>query len=107
MNDRFLSFLGICRKAHRLSLGHDACLGSIINGNAKLCILTSDASDRLKKEFIKACGYNGRELKYIETDYTSDDMKKAVGMRAAVLTADDEGFAKKTAELHEEMTGRN
>lgn len=100
MQDKLLSFLGICRKAGKLNWGHDTCLESIMRDKAKICLLAADASERLKKEFKKAATYNGRDLPIFETDFTMQDIKNATGLKAGVLTTEDEGFAQKIAELH-------
>lgn len=98
--NRFLSLLGLCRRAGRLGWGHDACMGSVMHGKAKICLLASDASDRLKREFHRAATYDGRTLDVIELPYTMQQIKDATGFRAGVLTTEDEGFAKRLAELH-------
>lgn len=100
MQDKFLSLLGLCRRAGRLNWGHDACLGSVLHDRAKLCILSADASERLKREFQRAATCDGRALHVIETEYTMQQFKDATGYRAGVLTTEDEGFAKRLAELH-------
>ncbi|MCL2508937.1 MAG: 50S ribosomal protein L7ae [Oscillospiraceae bacterium] len=100
MNDRLLSMLGLCRKAGKLGWGHDACLGDIKHGRARACLLMSDASDRLKREFGRAASSGGGTVPVLQTAYTMDMIKGATGYRAGVLTVNDEGFAKKIAELH-------
>jgi len=99
MNDRFLSMLGLCRKAGRLIIGHDACMASIISGRAGLCMVCRDASERLKNEFKKAACYGGRELPLAYIDYSMDDVQSVIGFRAGVFTIEDEGFLKKFFEL--------
>ena len=89
MNDKFLNTLGLCLKAGRLSIGHDASKISIKTGKAELCILTSDASPRLKKEFL-----NMEFKNTVETEYTMNDIKSSVNTASAVLTVNDAGFAK-------------
>jgi len=91
--------IGLCRKAKRLSAGHDACMSAIIKESAKLCLLLSDASERLKREFEKAATYNGRQLEVIRLAMSMDELKRILGFRAGVLTINDEGFAKKIREL--------
>ena len=51
MNRKFLDLLGLCRRAGKLSGGHDAAFGAIQHGKAAACFLTADASERLKAEF--------------------------------------------------------
>ncbi|MBQ8575843.1 MAG: ribosomal L7Ae/L30e/S12e/Gadd45 family protein [Clostridia bacterium] len=92
MNDSALSLLGLCRKAGKLSLGHDACKAALNAGTASLCVICTDASARLREEIsslaVKA------EVKIFDVNYTMIDIKNATGFKAAVFTVDDEGFAK-------------
>ena len=99
MNDRFLSMIGLCRKAGKLIIGHDACMASIIGDRAKLCMVCRDASERLKNEFQKAANYGDRKLPLAYIDYSMDDVKSIIGFRAGVFTVEDEGFSKKFFEL--------
>lgn len=99
--DKLLSLLGICRRAGRLQWGHDACLESLRQGRAKLCLLASDASDRLRREITEAAAANGSPP-VIHTAYTMQQLRNATGYHAGVLSTEDEGFAKRLAELHRE-----
>lgn len=105
MNDKFLNLLGICRKAGKLSLGHDASFDSISKNKAKLCLLSFDASDRLKNEFIKSAAYNDRNIKVIQMKYKMTDIQMAIGSKVAVMTINDKGFASKLTELYNELHG--
>ena len=44
MNNKQLSLLGLCKKADKLSMGHDSSIAAIATGRAKACILCEDAS---------------------------------------------------------------
>ena len=79
-NDKALSMLGICRRAGKLSCGHDAAQTAIKHGHARLCLLSSDASERLCEEFERACSSEGRSV-------------PITSLRSAVLTVDDRGLA--------------
>ena len=81
-NDKALSMLGICRRAGKLSCGH-----------ARLCLLSSDASERLCEEFERACSSEGRSVPLIKTGYTMQEIGRATSLRSAVLTVDDRGLA--------------
>jgi len=94
VNNRFLSLLGLARRAGRLGLGHDAAVEAIVKNSAKLCIVSCDASERLKNELKHACTYNGKNIPFIEVGFTMEQLSKAIGSKAAVLTVNDEGFAK-------------
>lgn len=99
--EKALSLLGLARRAGKLSLGHDAAIGSVVRNNAKLCLVASDASERLKKEFSHACSYGGKNICLIEIKADMLTLSKAVGSKAAVMTVDDEGFGNKIRSLLE------
>lgn len=111
MNDlnskKQLSLLGLCKKADKLSMGHDACIGSIVVGRAKACLLCTDASQRLKSEFERATSYDKRNIPLVFLPFTMDDIKNATGRTAAVITINDEGFARSFLRLEENNTGGN
>ena len=94
MDDKFLSLLGMARRSGRVSLGHDAVIGSIIKNKAKLCIMSSEASQRLQKEIRHACTYENKNIPVIVTKYDTITLSSAIGSKAAVISVDDEGFAK-------------
>lgn len=104
MNDSALSLLGICRRAGRLSLGHDACKEALNTGRAKLCIICYDASQRLSDEISGIA--KTKEITVYDVKYTMLDIKQALSFKAAVFTVDDEGFAKSLiAKLNENQSG--
>lgn len=92
MNDSALSLLGLCRKAGKLSLGHDACKVALNAGTASLCVICADASERLKEEISSLA--EKAEVKIFDVSYSMMDIKNATSFKAAVFTVDDEGFAK-------------
>lgn len=102
MTDRLLGLLGLARRAQMLSIGHDAAQEAIIKNKAKLCFVCSNGSQRLKEKFSHACSWGGKSIKYIELELLSDSLSKAIGSKAAVITVNDEGFAKKAVELIEQ-----
>lgn len=100
MNDKFLSLLGMARRAGRLSLGHDAVISSIVKNKAKLCVLSCDASPRLQREIAHACTFDNKDIPVILTSYTLSEMSMSVGSKAAVISVDDEGFASSLREKY-------
>lgn len=104
MNDSALNLLGLCRKAGKLSLGHDACKLALNSGRAALCIICSDASKRLFDEISGIASTKG--IKIYDVRYSMLDIKQALSFKAAVFTVDDEGFAKSlVAKLNENQSG--
>lgn len=93
MDSKFFNLLGLARRAGKLAWGHDTALFAIKDGKAYLCVMACDVSERLKKEFMRECTYNGRNIKIIELDKTMDEMKFIIGVRTGVMTINDEGFA--------------
>ncbi len=94
MNDKFLSLLGMARRSGKLSTGHDAVISSVVKNRAKLVVVSSEGSERLKKEISHACSYGGKSIPVLLTDYTTVALSEAIGIKAAVVSLDDEGFAK-------------
>ncbi len=92
MNDSALSLLGLCRKAGKLSLGHDACKAALNAGTASLCIICADASQRLNEEISSLSQKAG--VRIFDVSYSMMDIKNSTSFKAAVFTVDDEGFAK-------------
>ncbi len=95
--DKFLSLLGMCRRAGRLQWGHDACVGSAQSGRAALCLLAADASERLARDVRRAAGDG---IPVLGTVYTMQQFEAAVGLHAGVLSTEDAGFAKELLRLY-------
>ncbi len=102
MNQRFYNMLGLCRRAGKVSRGHDAAITSVSKRKARACFLTQDASERLKQEFERNCTYDGRKIPVVVLPCTMNELYTAVGIRGAVVTIDDAGFASKLLQLIEE-----
>lgn len=102
MNDKFLSLLGMARRAGKLGLGHDAAKGAMVSGKAKLCIMSSDTSDRLKSEFSGLAEAEDRSVPIIVTDCTMFELGHAVGSKAGVITVNDAGFAQRLERLSQD-----
>ena len=99
--DKRLSMLGLCRRAGRLMWGHDTCLLSVRRGSARLCLLARDASERQVRDLQFAADRAGSAPQIIRMPYTMQEIKDAAGCFAGVLSIEDEGFAKRLAELFE------
>lgn len=92
-NDRVSGLLGLCRKAGKMSLGHDESKIAVKSGKASVCIMASDSSERLRGEFRTLCEEN--KVTIIESEYTIEQFAFIIGSKAAVITVNDEGFGKK------------
>ena len=100
-NPAFLSLLGICRRANKLSCGHDGAVGSIRSKSAKLCLLSSDSSERLRSEISRETEMSGKNIPVRLLCSDMYEIGRAAGLKSAVLTVNDEGFAKAMLKLLE------
>ena len=91
MSSNSYGLLGICRRAGRLSMGHDMCKASIRSGKAKLCIIGSDSSQRIAAELMTLCKESG--IRMFRIPLTIDEIHHLIGYKAGVMTVDDSGFA--------------
>ena len=92
MNDRFFETLGLCRRAGRLSWGRESSKESIRFKKAKLILVTSDASERIKREFQALSENENVEIIFLEE--TMQKIKDSISVAAGVVTINDDGFAK-------------
>ncbi|MBR3988482.1 MAG: ribosomal L7Ae/L30e/S12e/Gadd45 family protein [Clostridia bacterium] len=102
MNDKFLNFLGLCRRAGKMKIGCDTVIESVELKNAKLVLMASDISENTKKKVISAL--NGINCEIL--NYNKDELSFALGKTCAVLSVEDEGFAKKLSELISNKGGK-
>lgn len=94
-NPKLLSLLGMCRKAQKLSCGHDSAVGAIRSRSAELCLLSSDSSERLGKEIRREIEHNNSEIQIVQLNSSMEEIGYATGLKSAVLTVNDKGFADK------------
>lgn len=85
--------LGLCRRAGKMSLGHDAAVAQIKKRKAFLAVCCKDASERLVAEIRDECEFGGRNIKFITADITSKEIYFYIGTAPKVFTVDDKGFA--------------
>ncbi len=98
MTQKTLSYLGLCRRAGKLALGHDAVAEAVRTGTAKMCLLTEDASPRHKRELDAA----NTQADIILLQITSQELSYSIGKKVCVLAVTDDGFAKALKKQFEE-----
>ena len=101
MNDKRLSFLGIARRAGKLSLGFDAATGSMISGKCKLLLLASDLSERTTRTVLRTAQQT--QTRTIVSDITMNDLGCAIGKQTGIVAVTDKGFADKLKTLFNEQ----
>ena len=102
MNDRLLNFLRLCRRAGKMKIGCDTVIESVELNDSKLVLMASDISENTKKKVISAL--NGVKCEIL--DYSKDELSFSLGKTCAVLSVEDEGFAKKLSELISNKGGK-
>lgn len=97
MNDRFLGFLGLCKRAGRLLSGADTVTKAVREGKAVLVLLASDLSDNSAKGVIKAADEHGVRL--CRLNYPKDELSCALGKHCGIIGVTDRGFADKILDM--------
>jgi len=90
-NEKVMGLLTICTKAGKAVYGFDAVKESILEGKAKLILLSCDVSPKTAKEVRFNAQKTG--IAVLGTDISIQEMGFKVGKRAAVTAVCDEGFA--------------
>lgn len=96
MNSKLLSLLGLARRAGRLSPGYDAAVQDARQGKAKLLLAARDVSDKTYKNLCYEAGRAGIPAARVPCEM--QELGRACGIRAGVLSVTDEGFAKAVLE---------
>ena len=96
-NNQWMSLLGLANRARRIVSGEELTVKEIRRGNAKLVLLSQDASHNTSKKITDKCHSFHVPLKMVENRYL---LGKAIGKDARVVVAVmDEGFANKLVTL--------
>ena len=99
MNDRFLSMLGIARRAGNAEFGYDKALTAVHSGKAKAVFCAADLSPKTKRGLDFAA--EGTSIKIISTDRSMFDITNAVGLKTGIVAVTDSGIANKLISLYE------
>ena len=82
------STLGLCKKAGKIVTGFDAVIADI--RNAAGVLITSDLSDKTKKEVTFHCTKHNRKL--VEIDHTMEDIQSVLGRKTGIIAVLDSGL---------------
>jgi ribosomal protein L7Ae-like RNA K-turn-binding protein len=89
--NKALSYLGLAMRAGKLALGEEGVLKAVRSGQARLVIVTDDASDNTVKKIQDKCQYYKVNLSQCFNRY---ELGAALGKEARVLVAvTDSGLA--------------
>ena len=94
---KFLSLLGLSKRAGKLAAGEVAAEQAVRGKQAFLLILSEDASKNTKKKFRNSAAYYELPLAEIGT---KEELGRAIGVDMRSISAiTEEGFAKKLKQL--------
>lgn len=99
MNDKLLSFIGLCRRANRLCYGFDAVTKSVNEKKTQLVLFANDTSNHTVSDIENVCKKCG--VKTLTLDYNKEQLSLCIGKNCAVIAICDSGFANKICELFE------
>ncbi len=85
MNDKFLSALGLSKKAGKAILGTELVRDALRRGKPKLVIIACDVSDATYKRLSGCAEYYGTE--YIKVPYGMSSLSAACGLKKSVSAA--------------------
>lgn len=93
MNDRLLSFLGLCKRAGCLISGADTVVRAVKDHKALLVLTANDFSDNSLKNVEKAAVQYRVPMRSL--DRSKDELSFALGKHCGVICVTDRGFADK------------
>lgn len=96
-NDRFLSFLGICKRAGKLVSGAETVTKAVNEGKARIVLYAADASENSLKPVLKAA--QAKDVPVRQIPQSKEELSFALGKHCGIVCTTDAGFAKKISEL--------
>ena len=103
--DKLLNFLGLCRRAGKLTTGFDAVEETVVKGESQLVIIADDTSQNTERKLSKTC--ETHNVKLIKLNRSKEEISTAIGRFAAVASVTDKGFAQNIERLTQNETGGN
>ncbi len=91
MNSNTLGFLGLLRKAGKITIGCDPVCDSVSSGRSGLVLMAEDISPNTKKTVLKRCVSYPVHIYIIKC--TKEELTFALGRQTAVISVDDEKAA--------------
>ena len=89
--DKFLSMLGICRKAGRMCIGYNDTAEAVRKGKTILIYIASDLSQKTEKELLFIT--KDKPIEVVRTRYDMATLSHAIGIKTGVIAINDQGFA--------------
>ena len=90
---RLASMIGLCRRANRLGCGVETIMDTLKTGRAHLVLLSSDPSERTRKQICDKCATARVEV--LPVPLTKEELGRACGMaELSACAVTDPEFAK-------------
>ncbi|MBQ2810413.1 MAG: ribosomal L7Ae/L30e/S12e/Gadd45 family protein [Clostridia bacterium] len=98
--NKFLSMLGLCRKAGALIIGTPMVTEALPKGKVKIVFYANDASGNTEKKITDKCKFYNVEC--IKVGFSSSELSSAIGKSGALcaLGIVDKNFAGELLRLH-------
>lgn len=93
MNERLLNFLGLCRRAGKLTWGADTVERAVREHKVLLVLCTADLSANSARDLVYTAQKCSVELRTLEC--TKDELGFAIGKYSGAVGVTDRGFADK------------
>lgn len=101
MNDKFLQFLGLMKKAGKLAEGYNRCEDGFNKKEISLLILSQDLSLNTKEKFVKYC--NKSNIPYLEA-YSKEELGMVLGRpEINIVGVTDKKISRRLSELFEQI----
>lgn len=89
--DKILSLLGLARRAGRLEAGFDPVRAAARAGRSALIVAAGDISEKTWKNLRYEA--ERARIQAVRIDRTMDELGRACGVRAGIVSVNDKGFA--------------
>lgn len=100
--DKLLNFIGIAKRAGKITTGEDVLLGAIRKRKIKFLIIAADSGKASFKKFTDKANYYAIDT---NTVLTKEDISKAIGVPRTIIGITDNGFAKRLKEMTNNCKG--
>lgn len=97
MKTETASFLGLAKKAGKISFGFDAVCECLLKEETKIILVSSDLSPKTVKEVEKKA--DERQIKVLTLPLSMDEIDYAIGKRTGIISVNDAGFAEKLGSM--------
>ncbi len=106
MRERFLSNLGLARRAGNVAFGFDACARAVQAGEASCVFCSADAAENTRKRMERICAGQGAEMLYIP--FSLQEIGRATGRKdTALFVVTDQGLMELLKRSLEDRNGGN